>query len=49
MKLTISATDKSEQKDFHYSLEVSDRQLLATLACVTLLIGTAIVTRKKKG
>lgn len=49
MKLDISATDKSKQADFHYSLEISDRQLLATLACATLLISTAIVTRKKKG
>lgn len=41
MKLDITASDKPKQKDFSYSLEISDKQILTTACavCGMVLLG----------
>lgn len=50
MKLKITATDKPKQKDFSYSLEISDKQILTTVlaVCGTILLGTFVKGCLKK-
>lgn len=44
MRLTIAARDKKANQDFHYDLEISDKQvILTTLAiCGTILACVAL-------
>lgn len=50
MKLDITASDKPKQKDFSYSLEISDKQILTTACavCGTILFGTFLKGYFKK-
>ncbi|MGT2929408.1 hypothetical protein ACVR1G_04070 [Streptococcus dentasini] len=50
MTLTISAKDRPKDKNFHYSLEIPDRQLLlTTLAiCGTIIFCSAAKYLTKK-
>ena len=44
MKLSIEATDKLENKDFHYELTVSKTHIV----CGTVLASLALITWLKK-
>lgn len=46
MKLTIEATDKLENKDFHYELTVS--QTHVAMVCGTVLASLALIAWLKK-
>lgn len=46
MKLSIEATDKLENKDFHYELTVSKTHI--AMVCGTVLASLALVTWLKK-
>ncbi|MGT2751063.1 hypothetical protein ACVRXF_09220 [Streptococcus orisasini] len=50
MKLDITASDKPKQKEFSYSLEISDGQMLTTVAavCGTVLLSLLIKSHLKK-
>ncbi|WP_277290454.1 hypothetical protein [Streptococcus orisratti] len=45
MKLTITATDKPKEQEFHYELEISNKQVITTTICTTLIICSAIWTK----
>ena len=42
MKLSITITDKPNDKDFNYNLQISKTQ--TALVCGTLLAGMALIT-----
>ena len=46
MKLSIEATDKLENKDFHYDLTVSKTYI--SIVCGTVLASLAVVAWLKK-
>ena len=46
MKLSIEATDKLENKDFHYELTVSKTHI--AMVCGTVLVSLALVAWLKK-
>lgn len=46
MKLSIEATDKLENKDFHYELTVSKTHI--AMVCSTVLASLALITWLKK-
>ncbi|MFQ9291523.1 MAG: hypothetical protein ACLR3O_04995 [Streptococcus sp.] len=46
MKLSIEATDKLENKDFHYELTISKTHV--TMVCGTVLASLALVAWLKK-
>ncbi|MGT2657728.1 hypothetical protein [Streptococcus saliviloxodontae] len=48
MKLTITATDKAKEQDFHYELNIPNKQAITAMACTTLVICSLIWRKSKK-